>query len=140
MHFRNISTMRPRNYDLRMPTLTNIDELAAQTRRWCRYQFSVPVRVTIEKPRHATLVNTRACHINDGGIAVHTHAELSLGTVAEIEFMPAAFDFPLTLRGVVRNRAGNEYGVEFLVTSAAENEHLAIFREILHSKAATPDA
>ena len=123
-----------------MTTNVNAGDRGGETRRWKRYPLTVPVQVTIEEPRHATLVNTRASHMNDGGIAMYTKAELSVGTQAEIEFTPAAFDFPLTLRGVVRNRAGNEYGVEFLVTSAAENEHLAIFREILHSKAQTPDA
>lgn len=106
----------------------------AQGRRWRRYSFTVPIHVTIEKPRHATLADTSACQVNDGGIALRTNAELSIGTQAEIQLPPAAFDFPLTLRGVVRNRAAGQYGVEFLVTSAAENEHLTIFREILHSK------
>jgi hypothetical protein len=123
-----------------MPTNANLDERSRESRRWRRYRFTVPVRVTIEKPRHATLVDTRANQMNPGGIAMHTNADLSIGTEAEIEFTPASFDFPLTLKGVVRNRAGNEYGVEFLATSAAENEHLTIFREILHSKAGCPDA
>jgi hypothetical protein len=123
-----------------MATKANIDDASAASRRWKRYAFTVPVRVTIEKPRHATLMNTRACQVNDGGIAMYTNAELSIGTQAAIQFTPAAFDFPLTLRGVVRNRAGGQYGVEFLVTSAAENEHLTIFREILHNKVGSPDA
>ena len=123
-----------------MATIANFDDPSATMRRWRRYPFTVPVRVTIELPRHATLMDTRACQVNDGGIAMYTNAELSIGTQAEIKFTPAAFDFPLTLRGVVRNHAGGQYGVEFLVTSAAENEHLTIFREILHSKVESPDA
>jgi hypothetical protein len=71
---------------------------------------------------------------------MYTNAELSIGTQTKIEFAPLSFDFPLTLRGVVRNRAGNKYGVEFLETSAAQNEHLTIFREILHSKLGRTDA
>src|ERR1700740_3434055 len=105
-----------------------------QDRRWRRYSFTVPIHVTIEKPRHATLADTSACQVNNGGMAFRTNAELSIGTQAEIQLPTAAFDFPLTLRGVVRNRAGGQYGVEFLVTNAAEHEHLIIFREILHSK------
>jgi len=123
-----------------MPTNVSISDTSRETRRWRRYPFTAPVRVTIEKPRHATLVDTCASHMNDGGIAIYTNAELSVGTQAEFEFTPASFDFPLTLKGVVRNRAGNEYGVEFFATSAAENEHLIIFREILHTKVEYPDA
>lgn len=117
-----------------MATKAKLKLANAQDRRWRRYSLTVPIHVTIEKPRHATLADTRACQVNDGGIALCTKAELSIGTQAEIQFTPAAFDFPLTLRGVVRNRAGGQYGVEFLATSAAENEHLIIFREILHNK------
>jgi len=115
-----------------MPKHTN--KRNTESRRFKRYEFTVPVRVTIAAPQ-ATLLETRADHMNDGGIAMRTNAKLSIGTQAKIEFAPASFDFPLTLSGVVRNRAGKEYGVEFLATSPAENEHLTIFREILHSKA-----
>jgi hypothetical protein len=114
-----------------MPTNANSDSAGEEQRRWQRYQFTVPVRVTIEQPRHATLVDTRACEMNDGGITICAKAELSIGAQLEIRFMPPSFDFPLTLRGVVRDAAKDRYGVEFLVTSAAEKEHLMIFGEIL---------
>ena len=103
-------------------------------RRWRRYHFAAPVRVTIEKPRPTTLQDSRANEMNDGGIAIQTNAELSLGTQATIEFVPSSFGLPLTLRGVVCNRSGKQYGVEFLVTSAAEKEHLLLFQKLLHTK------
>jgi len=123
-----------------MPTNANIEDATAERRRWHRYQFMVPLRLRIERGLDATLMTTHACHMNDGGIAIYTSAELSIGTQVGIEFTPPSFDFPLTLRGVVRNRAGNQYGVAFLVTSAAEQEHLILFGEILRSKAGCFDA
>jgi hypothetical protein len=123
-----------------MSTNASIDDATAERRRWRRYHFAAPVRVTIEKPRHTTPMDTHACQMNDGGIAINTNAELSIGAQAKIEFALLSFDFPLTLRGVVRNRAGNQYGVEFLVTSAAEQEHLILFGEILRRKAGCFDA
>lgn len=117
--------------------MTKIDDAS---RRWRRYRLTVPIQVTIEEPRHTTLVDTRTCQVNDGGIAMCTNAELSIGTQAEIEFMPASFDFPLTLRGVVRNRCGKQYGVEFVETSAAEKEHLILFQEILRTKTGSLNA
>jgi len=80
-------------------------------------------------------MDARACQMNDGGIAMYTNADLSIGTQAKIEFAALSFGFPLTLRGVVRNRAGNQYGLEFLETSAAEKEHLILFGELLRNKA-----
>ena len=109
-------------------------------RRWERYPFEAQVRVTIDKPRRTVLVNTRAYQVNDGGIAIQTSAKLQIGTQAKIEFAPPSFDFPLSLRGVVCNRAGGQYGLEFVVTSLAEKEHLILFQEILHAKMESPDA
>jgi hypothetical protein len=116
-----------------MTTSATIDDTPTM-RRWRRYHFAAPVQVTIEKPRCSTLTDTHACEMNDGGIAIHTNADLSIGTPAKIHFAPPSFDLPLTLRGVICNRSGRQYGVEFLVTSAVEKEHLILFQELLHTK------
>jgi len=80
------------------------------------------------------LRDTRACEMNPGGIAIQTNTELSIGTQAKIEFARRSFGLPLTLRGVVCNRAGRRYGVEFLVTNAVEKQHLILFQQVLHTK------
>ncbi len=123
-----------------MSTYTQIDATIDEKRRWHRYSLSVPVRVTLENPQHTTLTDTLAHQINEGGIAISADAELSIGTQVLVEFMPPWFDFPLNLRGVIRNRAGGQYGMEFLVTTAAEKEHLIILGEILRSQVHCFDA
>jgi hypothetical protein len=123
-----------------VPINANMASAGEERRRWQRHPFTVPVRVTIEKLRDVTLVDTRACEMNDGGITICAKAQLSIGTQVEIEFTAPSFDFPLTLRGVVRDAAGNRYGVEFLVTTAAENEHLVLFGEILRSQVGCSEA
>jgi hypothetical protein len=107
------------------------EKAAPKRRRWRRCHFAVPVQVTIEKPQHVTLTDARGWRMNNGGTAVYADAELSIGSEAEIEFTPPHFYPPVTLRGVIRNRAGDLYGVEFLARSGAENEQLALFRQIL---------
>ena len=57
--------------------------------------------------------------------------ELTIGDEAEIRFVPPHFYPFVTLRGMIRNRKGDLYGVEFQATSAAEKEQLALFRRIL---------
>ena len=116
-----------------MPTNVTVGNNGT-SRRWKRYPFTVPIQVKIEKPEHAFLVDTHASDVNDGGIAMHANAELSVGMEAEIEFTPGDFDFPLSLKGVVRNRSGRQYGVEFVETSPVDKEHLILFQEILHAK------
>ena len=123
-----------------MATKAKIDGDLAKKRRWRRYHFDALLGVTIKKPTHATVRGARGSAMNEGGIALHADRELSIGTQLEIEFTFPHFDRPLRLRGVIRNRAGNCYGVEFLVGSAAEQEQLAIFRQILRSKVGCLDA
>ena len=127
-------------YYRRMATEVTFNIAAPEGRRWQRCQLTVPVRLRIEKAQDAALMDTRGCQMNDGGIAIYATAELSIGTQVEIEFTPPSFDFPLTLRGVVRNGAKNQYGVEFLETSAAEKEHLILFGEILRCQVGYPKA
>jgi hypothetical protein len=107
-----------------------------EKRRWRRLHFTVPVRVTLEKSRHISVINSRGSQVNPGGIAFFADTDLAIGDEVEITLT----DYHLTLRGVVRNRAGNQYGVEFLATSAEEGEQLGLFREILRSKVGSLDA
>jgi len=100
-------------------------------RRWRRSRFTVPVRITIDKCRDAIVINTRGCQINHGGIAVRADKELTIGDEAEFNFTPPHFYPFVRLRGVIRNRDGNLYGVEFLATSATETRQLTAFRNIL---------
>jgi len=114
-----------------MASETEVDTTPPEKRRWRRLHFAVPIQVTIEKPQHVTLTDARGWRMNDGGTAVYADTELSIGSEAEIAFTPPHFYPPVTLRGVIRNRAGDLYGVEFLAKSAAEKEQLGLFRQIL---------
>ena len=125
------SIAHSQGYHRRMATEAQTDKAAPKRRRWRRYHFAVPVQVTIEKPQHVTLTDGRGWRMNNGGTAVYTNTELSIGSEAEIAFTPPHFYPPVTLRGVIRNRAGDLYGVEFLAKSAAEKKQLALFRQVL---------
>ena len=114
-----------------MATEAKTDKASPEKRRWRRCHFAVPVQVTIEKPQHVTLTDARGWRMNNGGTAVYADTELNIGSEAEIAFTPPHFYPPVTLRGVIRNRAGDLYGVEFLAKSAAEKKQLALFRQTL---------
>jgi len=82
------------------------------------------------------VINSCGSQINGGGLALLADTELAVGDEAEVAFT----DYDLTLRAVVRNRSGNEYGVKFLATSAEEAEQLGLFRQRLRSKVGCLDA
>jgi hypothetical protein len=119
-----------------MATEATINTALLEKRRWRRLHFTVPVRVTLEKSGHVSVINSRGSHLNPGGIAFSADTDLAIGDEAEITLT----DYHLTLRGVVRDRAGDLYGVEFLATSAEETEQLGLFRQILSSKIGRLDA
>ena len=107
------------------------DIATPQGRRWQRCKFTAPVRITVEKSRHRDVFNTRGSQMNNGGLAVRADTELTIGDEAEIRFMPPLFYPFVRLRGVIRNRDRDFYGVEFRATTAAEKGQLALFRRIL---------
>ena len=69
--------------------------------------------------------------MNNGGFAVRADTELTIGDEAEIRFTPPHFYPFVRLRGVIRNRLDDVYGVEFLAASKAEERQLGLFRHIL---------
>jgi len=103
-----------------------------QRRRWRRYHLTVPVRVTIEKFLHVSVIDGLSFKMSDGGLEVCADTELRIGDKANFEFKPPHFD-RLTLRGVIRHHKGNFYGVEFLATSSREREKLDRFRQVLRT-------
>jgi PilZ domain len=114
-----------------MTTAPQLDSATTAGRRWRRSRLTVPVRVTIEKPERLNVMNTRGSQMNDGGITVRADRELAIGDEAEIKFTPPHFYPFVRLRGVIRNRVGDLYGVEFLAKSATDNRQLGLFRHIL---------
>jgi len=123
-----------------METGPTFNTATPEGRRRRRYHLLVPVRVTIEKLLHVSVIDSLSFRMNNGGLEVCTDTELTIGDKADLEFKPPHFDRALTLRGVVRNHKGNFYGVEFLATSATERDQLACFREILQTKVGGLDA
>jgi PilZ domain len=123
-----------------MPTRDEVGQEASEGRRWRRYHLLVPVRVTIEKLLHVSVIDSLSFRMNNGGLEVCTDTELTIGDKADLEFKPPHFDRALTLRAVVRSHKGNFYGLEFLATSATERDQLACFREILQAKVGCLDA
>jgi PilZ domain len=119
-----------------MATNAKIDEDQRGTRRWHRYQLTVPVRVTVEKSRHVSVINSCGSQVNAGGLAFFADTDLTIGDETEIAFT----DYDLTVRAVIRNRAGTQYGVKFLATSAEEAEQLGLFRRNLSSRMGRLDA
>jgi len=119
-----------------MATRSELAAASLEKRRWRRVHFTVPVRVTVRRSRYTCVISSQGSLMNPGGISFSAEIDLAIGDEVEI----ALTDHQLKLRGAIRDRAGNQYGVEFLATTAEDNEQLTLFRQILTSKLGCLDA
>ena len=119
-----------------MATHSELAAAARDKRRWRRVHFTVPVRVTLRKSRYTAVINSQGSLMNPGGISFSADIDLTIGDEVEV----ALTDHQVKLRGAIRDRAGNQYGVEFLASSVEESEQLARFRQLLTSKLGSLDA
>lgn len=83
-------------------------------------RFPVDTRVTVN---HAgQTVSGQAVEVSQGGIAILTVANLTVGEVVELQFRLR--QNVLLLRAIIRNRKGARYGMEFLTLSPQQREHI----------------
>ncbi|HST10233.1 MAG TPA: PilZ domain-containing protein [Terriglobales bacterium] len=82
-------------------------------RRWPRYRLDVPIRLIVQTANKISVIVGRGNELNEGGMALTAGVELRLGDEIHIEFTPPYSGSPIRIRGVVRNRAGYRYGMEF---------------------------
>ena len=80
------------------------------TRRWPRYHASLPVLIA-SGGESRKAVPGLACEISQGGMALYGGVDLHPGDLMEVEFQTSG---KLRMAGVVRNRSGFCFGLEFL--------------------------
>lgn len=103
----------------------------AVRRRWERFRLDLPLRLVVHREK-TTIVNGRGSDISEGGLLIFAGIELKEGEEIFVEFTPPYSSDPIRVRGVVRNREGYKYGVEFLWNSPEEEEQTTRFRHLLH--------
>lgn len=103
-----------------------------ETRRWRRFRFDVPVRVLRCNGRDVEFAG-RGTGLNEGGIGVYVKTPLQAGDLVEVELTPPYSGLTVRLRGTVRHAKDSLYGVEFLTLDAAEEQEVALFRQMLRA-------
>jgi hypothetical protein len=79
------------------------------------------------------LYDGRGNELNEGGMAVTTGVELKVGREVAVEFTPPFTVVPIRVRGIVRNRTGYRYGLEFVTANAEETEQVTHLRSLLQT-------
>jgi hypothetical protein len=104
-----------------------------ERRRWPRYQFNLPVKISPTKPSFAGGLVGRTTEVNEGGLTINAGVPLNVGDELELELLPPYFGPPLKVRSAIRDAAGDRYGVEFLPADLSEEHQLKAFRQFLQS-------
>lgn len=92
--------------------------LPTNTRRWQRHEVDLSVTVGLldgSRPR----VRGRATEISEGGLALYAGVDLQPYDLMEIEFLAPS---RARVTGVVRNRVGYYFGLEFLTPLPIDKE------------------
>ncbi|MGA6981059.1 MAG: PilZ domain-containing protein [Candidatus Sulfotelmatobacter sp.] len=88
---------------------------AINTRRWPRHHVHLPVFIAGGKKGRGVVVPGLACELSRSGMELYGGLNLQLGELVEVEFQVAD---KTRVGGVVRNRTGFCFGVEFRVLLA----------------------
>jgi hypothetical protein len=99
----------------------------APQRRWRRYDFHVPVTVSIGGRK----IQVLGTALNEGGMTVCSDAALMIGDPVRVEFRPPFSNTVVNLDAVIRNRTGNRYGIEFVGANDAERQEIVLLRSMV---------
>ncbi|MGA8151071.1 MAG: PilZ domain-containing protein [Terriglobales bacterium] len=111
---------------------TNENTSPESIRRWPRHQVSLPVRIATGES--VSTIDGLATEISRGGMALYGGVPLEAGDLMAVEFPTAS---PVCVAGIVRNRSGFCFGLEFLSVVMSDPAAAAGTDSRQHAPAAT---
>jgi hypothetical protein len=97
-----------------------------EDRRHKRYRVDLRLRLLTGPANNHRTIFARGSNISEGGMRVFVPADLILGELVTLELMLPYSEQKIVVRGILRNREGFSYGVEYAVsTTDAEREQIA---------------
>jgi hypothetical protein len=100
-------------------------------RRWSRFRLDLPIRVIVHVGSKTSVISGRGNELSEGGMCLTAGVELRPGDETEIEFTPPYSGAPIRIRGVVRNRSGYRYGMEFVAGDEQELQAVQRLKTVL---------
>jgi c-di-GMP-binding flagellar brake protein YcgR len=93
-------------------------------RRWARYKIDVRVKIITRRNGVGTATYGRGTDISEGGMSAYLSMEIGVGKTVEMELTLPYSQQSLKVNGIVRNRRGFCYGLEFTNLAAPEREQI----------------
>jgi hypothetical protein len=109
----------------------------ANTRRWPRFQVHLPVFIAAETADSQIAIPGMVSALSRAGMEVYGGVPLQPGDLMQVEFRTAG---PVRISGIVRNRSGYCFGLEFLrVAAIGEPDADSILSPDIVGESALPD-
>lgn len=97
-----------------------------ELRRYPRYRVDIRLKVITGMATNGRAIFGRGSDISEGGMRLFVPAELAIGETITLELTLPYTEQKLLVRGVLRNRMGFSYGVEYSNTmSLLERQTIA---------------
>jgi len=116
------------------PTLRRTE--IVNTRRWPRFQVHLPVFIAAETADSQIAIPGMVSALSRAGMEVYGGVPLQPGDLMEVEFRTAG---PLRVSGIVRNRSGYCFGLEFMRCMALGEDPDAVLAPEFASESALPE-
>lgn len=84
-----------------------------ELRRYPRYRLDIRLKVITGSVTNGRAIFGRGSDISEGGLRLFAPAEMAIGETVTLELTLPYTEQKLLVRGVLRNRMGFSYGVEY---------------------------
>jgi hypothetical protein len=75
----------------------------------------------------------RGRELGRGGMAVVAGMDVSLNEQVAVDFTPPCSEEPISVRGFVRNRTGDTYGIEYITENDADYRNVGQLEAVLNT-------
>ncbi len=97
-----------------------------EARKYQRYRVDIRLRMITGPANNNRTIFARGSNISEGGLRAFVPADLILGDMVTLELILPYSDRKISVRGMLHNREGFSYGVEYAAsTTQEEREHIA---------------
>jgi c-di-GMP-binding flagellar brake protein YcgR len=96
-----------------------------EQRRWERYPVKIRTKITINSNGETSSFYGEATDVSRGGLKLFMPRDVAASIVLLLELALPYNSRPMAIRGIIRNRTGFSYGIEFIRISKYEQETIA---------------
>lgn len=119
-----------------MTGISSPRNVVVNTRRWPRFQVHLPVLIAADTADSQIAIPGMVSAISRAGMEVYGGVPLRPGDLMKVEFRTAA---PVRVAGVVRNRSGYCFGLEFLRLTVCEDPADNILDAEFYAESSLPE-